>query len=122
MSDLGRDLGQWLGRGIIETTEDLADAFVSMCLVLCQFPLGLTMWVGCQRSTCPRLDLQHPPPPPLPKQASRSLLRRSRVPAGARDALFRPLPRVCYADVCYMLMFAPLVRRTNGANISIDIC
>lgn len=31
MSDLGRDLGQWLGRGIIETTEDLADAFVSPC-------------------------------------------------------------------------------------------
>lgn len=30
MSELGRDLGQWIGRGIIETTEDLTDAFVDV--------------------------------------------------------------------------------------------
>ena len=30
MSDLGRDLGHWIGRGIIETTEDLTDAFVDV--------------------------------------------------------------------------------------------
>ena len=82
MSDLGRDLGHWIGRGIIETTEDLTDAFVDV-------PAAAPAAAPSDSSNKPAAPA--PPKPSASWSASRSrILRRvasSRPPLSLRNLM-----------------------------------